>query len=482
MDRIPPEMIAIILTNLSVQEKLRCRLVCKKFKSIVDNYIKVDRLTVLGPNSTEFSKNWFFSNLPNDGHDLVFVQINFLLNQIDKLRIFSRLKRLFISFEDSEEELDFESSLNQLKQLKELNLHSTRLKAGTSLNLSQLEVLSLEWAASITGVIKLDTPKLSAFKSNQKLQNFQFHHPESIRYLFVNHDAGVGQFVNLEILFSSNYSFFRPEMLQRQTKLKQLQAFREATGDGEYDDLIVFDKIYQEKQRLGLKHLKMFVSGLEYSYYQNAFHHEDESYMILENYANTIPVLPFVKRLDYGDLLQIFVNGIPASLPSKLPNIQEISCLDAVIDLNDFFRFLKNCQCLNSLTLDCTPFTDQHHYDRLAELCKKLTFLHLIITDKSTVINFDFILNFKFLCGLILKRELPYEFIELLLTKLRTFKLLNFIYKGRVSGVTFNRNDQPPVQFGQSWNYFQFDSLEEFLKFLCRNRSSSLSIDYGDSE
>ena len=220
----------------------------------------------------------------------------------------------------------------------------------------------------------------------------------------------------------------------------------------------------------------MFVSGLDYpDYYQNAFHHEDETYMILENYANTLPVLPFVRRLDYGDLQQVFVNGPPVDLSIKLPNIAEVYCLDAAIDLANFFWFLQNCQALNSLTLDCKPFTDQHHYNRLAQLCKKLAFLHLIVTDRSIVINFDFVLNFKFLCGLVLKRELPFELIESLFTKLNRFKMLNFIYRGRLSGVTFNRYDRPPVQFGESCDYFQFDSLDEFLKFLRRNRSSSLT-------
>lgn len=475
MDRLPAEMITIILNNLSIRDKLSCRLVSKKFKLIIDNHVKVHRLTALGPSSTQFSKNWFYTNLSNEEHDLVFIQMDFLYGKLNELHIFCRLRSLFISFEDSVQELDFERSLNHLKQLKELNIHSTKLKESTTLSLSQLEILSLE---SVSGTIKFDTPRLFAFKSDKKLTDFQFVHPQVIKYLVLNHDAGVEQFVNLEVLLCSNYSFFRPELLRKLTKLKELQAFREATSDGEYDDLIVFDRVYQEKQRLGLVDLKMIVSGLPYEYYQNAFHHEDESYLILENYGNTIQVLPFVKRLDYSDLLQVFVNGIPASLPMKLPNIQEVSCLDTVIELDDFFGFLKNCQSLNSLTLDCRSFSDQRHYDRLANLCEKLTFLHLIITDKSVCINFDFVLRFKFLCGLVLKRELPYELIEALFTKLRTFKLLNFIYKGRISGVTYNRNDEQPVQFGQSWNYFQFDSMEAFLRFLRQNRSSSLSIDY----
>ena len=475
MERIPPEIIAIVLGFLSVRDKRRCRLVSKRFKSIVDSHVKVNRLTALGPNSTEFSKNWFFSNLPNDERDLVFVQMRFLHGQVNELPAFSRLRCLFISFEDSDQELSFESGLNQLKQLKELNIHSTRLVERSTLSLSQLEILSLE---SVSGSIKLDTPLLSAFKSDQKLKYYQFVYPHKIKYLVVSHDAGVEQFVNLENLLSSSYSFFRPETLHRLTKLKQLQAFRQASADGEYDDLAIFDLVYQEKQRLGLNDLKMFVSGLEYDYYLNAFHHEDESYMIIENWycANSIQVLPFVKRLDYGDLLQVFVNGIPGNLLTKLPNIQEVSCLDGPIEVDDFFRFLKNCKSLNSLTLDCKSFTDQHHYDRLPDLCQKLTFLHLIV-DKSIAINFNFILSFKFLCGLVLKRELSYELVESLFTRLRTFKLLNFIYKGQVSGVTLNRNDRPPVQFGQSWNYFQFDSLQEFLKFLRQNRSSSLSIE-----
>lgn len=466
-------MITIILNHLSVRDKLSGRLISKKFKSIVDSHVKVYRLTALGPNSTQFSKNWFYTNLPNDEHDLIFIRMDFLHSRLNEQRIFCRLRSLFISFEDSDQELDFARGLNHLKQLNQLNIHSTKLKESATLSLSQLEILSLE---SVSGAIRLDTPKLFAFKSDQKLNNLQFIHPQTIRYLFLNHDNGVEQFVNLEVLLSSNYSFFRPELLRKLTKLKELQAFREATGDGEYDDLIVFDRVYREKQRLGLTDLKMVVSGLPYEYYQNAFHHEDEGYLILENYANTVEVLPFVKRLDYSDLLQVFVNGLPASLPFKLPNIQEVSCLDAVTELDDFFHFLKNCKSLNSLTFDCRSFTDQRHYDRLPDVCKKLSFLNLIITDKSVSVNFEFILRFRFLCGLVLKRELTYELIELLFTKLRTFKLLNFIYKGRISGVTYNRNDEQPVQFGQSWDYFQFDSLEAFLRFLRQNRSLSLSL------
>lgn len=468
MNQLAPELVVMILNNLSVQDKLKCRLINNRFKLIIDNHLKIIRLTLIGVRSTDFDKNWFYTNRPNDEKDLIFVKRDSLADQLNK-SIFLKLKQLFISFNENEK-LNFKNSINHLKYLEELNICSANIGTGNSLNLPNLRTLFLgmvkveNFSEKDFLKIKLNTPNLSNFKSSKNIDNYEFVYPTKIRYLYLNYDySSVEQFINLEYLFCSNYFYLKPAiLLDKLSKLKELHIFKETKQD-QLNGLNIFETIFKERSKLNLN---LYVSGLDYRIYRKLNQPLiDQSVFCFENYSNLINCLPFIKEISYDDLIRLFKQTIPTDLFTKFPNIKEVTCNFKLNDLDGLFNFLRNCKNLGSLSLNCESFNDQLDFEKLNESCRTLIFLSLTF-HKSVYINLDFILKFKYLNGLVLNKELAFDFIESLFTKLNRFRFLHFKYRGKIGDLTFDRDGTEFVHLCQNFNFLEFKCLTDFLNFL----------------
>ena len=144
---LPPEILAIIFKNLSYQDKVNCRLCCKRWNLIISN-LKEDCL--IASNRILINEFWFYTNKIVDVKYQIFISsYNFLptTQTIEIKSRFANLKKLLINFSTFEDDLDF-SLLNQFKFLEQLQLARINLKQESTLELANLKTLSISTIAN----------------------------------------------------------------------------------------------------------------------------------------------------------------------------------------------------------------------------------------------------------------------------------------------------------------------------------------------
>ena len=274
----------------------------------------------------------FYSNqLVNDRESIV--RDHFLSSKLIQT-IFVKLKQLFVSFSWGSSELNLDQTINQFKELEQLEFNVVYYKEYSTLNLPNLKILNLyDFTRKYrrgSEILIVDTPKLIILKLNTA--NFKFIHAKSVAYLDNNSVFDEKDFINLEYLFYCNSEHVDRTLLTSQTKLKELHfyiddEFRYEESNENYKVYLHFKRLYEcaiemyeEKQKLARDDLIIYFYGLNIQklaeYYPNL---DQEENMKQLDKDVTIDFNFYAKcYLDLNNALQwvktIYFNGISSIL------------------------------------------------------------------------------------------------------------------------------------------------------------------------
>ena len=203
MNCLSPELLTMILSEISLKERLRLRAVNKYWRDVIDK-IKVNRLVLIGDDRSVFNQRWFYSNLRNrlDDPDLVMRNPTKEIPEQFTRANLSHLKRLFIDLSGSTSNSC--GAVNHFKHLEELDIFN--LTKRVTIDLPKLRILSVRCSFGFFATIRLQTPRLTAFRCGL-LSNYKVVYPECLTYL----DADYA-----EVIFSA-FSKFPNKLLRSQT-------------------------------------------------------------------------------------------------------------------------------------------------------------------------------------------------------------------------------------------------------------------------
>ena len=188
MNRLPLEMLTMILSEISLKERVRLRDLNTLWRDVIDK-IKVNRLVLIADDRSVFNQRWFYSNLRNrlDDPDLVMRNSSKRIPEKFARANLSHLKRLFIDLLGTSNSC---GAVNHFKHLEELNIFN--LTKRVTIDLPKLRILSVRCSFGFFATIRLQTPRLTAFRCGSP-SNYMVDNSERLTYL----DAGYGEVIDL---------------------------------------------------------------------------------------------------------------------------------------------------------------------------------------------------------------------------------------------------------------------------------------------
>ena len=333
IDCLPPEMICVIMKNLNLNDLIQCKLLSKRWYSIVNESIKMIKLIVRTDekikrkNLNEYLidvhySRWFYSNeLVNS--DLHICELNlFQLNL--KRKILSNLKYLKIN---EIPKFDF-NQLNLLTQLIHLEINCYLGEVHIKLNLLELEILKIFFNSSCHLTIE-ECPKLKIlYYDYEEDENFRLimKYPESIKDLEAPfYGSELTQFKNVEYLKCGwNFDQINENTLSKLKKLKVIyfdvsfkDFFHLVVESGEQIELILRNYLQMIKKSR-IFDLKLYCFGLQITDVNI-----DQIYSLLDstnfyalNYKYLQDSLPFIDEVNYTRLVNL-INPIPTDYFKK---------------------------------------------------------------------------------------------------------------------------------------------------------------------
>lgn len=299
-NRLPPELLSLILTKLELKDKLNCKLVSRSFKFTIDHLVQHDRLIYV---STKFCTSWFKDEDLSGREDLVICRPDTLFDQLNNQRLFYNLRRLVLNFNYYEEESDLVGCLNRMQSLEELNLyHIKQDPTNVQLNLPKLKLLSLE---HIYPRLILNTPMLSIFRGDIRL--YEFVYPNKLKYLYLDYasanEVTFAQFTNLEYLMCRHWSDLNANIVRKLSSLKQLhRCVCSKPGEDAIttEDLDAFQNLTDAKRSSNLTSLELLISVFENGVFYDVVNCMDDYCFFIETHLKFIKTLPFDQHTRTG--------------------------------------------------------------------------------------------------------------------------------------------------------------------------------------
>lgn len=431
---------------------------------MTENNIKIKSLAASKKplkNRDDFRRTYYtfsFQSLES-GHQLVTSNANFLRTQFIRT-ILSNLKQLFIDVErlmEREPLFSLVNDLNQLTSLEELDIESSvSFDKPHTLKLPNLRMMSFcEYHGAR---LKLDTPKLSAFKVASyalALKHFEFVYPEFITHLYTRfYDPIAERFVNLQS-YSVEYFEYTEEVeemneemevevvdevthvvpvnvLSLLPKLKQLH-FTEVV------DTLELSRILANKIRFGRDDFSFYYQGIGIGSVDelNEFADPDEEplliefdensfQMVLNNFSRLSPFVPWIDAINYSRLISFFGSQIDdAFLRRFLNRFIEIRVILVDAKVNDAMRLLKflgACKVLRTLKVKNAGF-DQRVYDQLPLVVSRIS--SLTVTEAFDL-DLEFIFKLKRLHDFQVDQMIPFALISRAYEELPNFVDFHF--------------------------------------------------------
>lgn len=430
LDTIPIELLSMILNRLSTADQIRCRLVSKKFRFVIENEVKVRRL-IVSLNQKVCEGKWYRTYRRFDLNDLINAKhLDFLQTEPFR-KMFSKLRMLYVyDFPEILPPCDLDS-LNELRELEHLELWFLRIKNLSKLTLPNLKVFCVNEQTSARLII--DTNSLLHLKTVFELDLFTFNHASSIRSVQCNRlTPGILAFTNLEHLCC--YLITQPlvsDLLPKLVHLKRLQF---------YDQETVYQSLVEQKRRLNRRDLKIFYLGINFeqrngrneeldlSAYNLAFsryHLNAQNLPIyFDNYHRLDDRLPFVNCVDYSAFEDRFglLENVPGDFFDRFPIINNVHVSRRIVEPESFRTFLTGCSSLHSLSLK-NSHLEPAFFDRLPSVCSSIGALHI----KADLDSFEFVLEFKNLLDLeIISESLSIDLVRKAFTTLKHLEAFTF--------------------------------------------------------
>ena len=458
---LPPEILRMILRELELKDRIRQRLVCRKWRGVIES-LRINHLSIVDSKFAHrytqfldfrlmnFKNLTYYPEMPLIAFDQLFSSIKHSFGMKKKEArsllfdpknpMFSGVRRLFVALR-TVDNFSFEEFLNcQFEQLEELSFYSLHFfSSRTWLRLANLKVLFMQNVkASENNLIQLDLPKLEQFATFSKIQFFHFLHPQSLRHLTLLEDhESIFQFKNLQVLsckvYRNTFAIFSNMPQLKEIHYESLELIKN------------FDPaaIYRAKQGLGRSDLKMVVLGLDFKHYREKslsveYINKNFNEFIVTNYSilGPWPILSLFLNAHYGKLTGLFEQGIPSDFKHKFPNLKSVVATKIESDGHLFFKFLKIYPNLCRLHLIET-FDEMVDYDKwyglLPDYCKRLRILiirsKLGTADTANELDLGFLLKFKYLQTFTTTRAMSGQFALSMWHALRYLKSQELVGK-----------------------------------------------------
>lgn len=497
-----PEIVWIsIFKNFDLLERLKLRLVCSKWRQIIESLSVQDlsivdsrfygiRLVGVGFEAVNYQSLLHYSR-PSSSRMAGIFSRQKPLELANSLRfactnsMFASLKCLFISV-FSFPDFCFDRHINPyFGQLEELTCFYSKLRGKNRLSLPRLKRLSFLYIVIDIKPVQLELPNLFKFLTTASVLSFEFTYPQSITHLTVEDDhESVVQFVNLKYFGCLYYPNRARIVLSKLAKLKEFHVYHYIAMP--IPDVAAF---YQTKQSLGRYEVKIIFFGiLAYEDWLNS----KRCLNIRTNYAKLHAPQLFCapEKLNFDDLTAAFDFGqqeLSADLEIKLPGIKSLTVSRSLTgdEVEWFFRILLNYPNLLRLHLD-SPLDEQRHYDLLPLYCKRIRTLR-IQSNSENPVDLRFALEFHKLLSLKTNLKLRRQLIRSFFKQLNYFQILKFHEMTRRLTITRHKRhkktsiytlempfgNKPRKFWGFNFNqmleltdHFQFKSFNWFKMFL----------------
>lgn len=421
-DILLPEIAQIILLNLPLPEILRFRLICKKAKYIVDNYVKLNNL-IIYMTRPPINRLEFYTYEPFQGvHSVKIWNFDDNYNDLFRQSLFSNLKKLMISCEiDNSIEIHC-NLLNSFGNLKSLELDRINLAMNDTLRLSNLRILTIKYSSSMKDhkdKLTLDTIKLKRLRLEAGTHmNLEIVHPDKITYLRIEYYHNiVKSLTNLEVLICDKLERLDKDLFG---SLKNLKEFH-------FDsELALFNEVKSQANLLDRNELKIYLKGIEFESIDGQEFSEESSKQIINHFFvnsnRTADIIPFVKYLEY-DHLEDKSEQVLVDLARKFVDLELILANRAITNKERFLNFLSHLNPIRWLKLK-NSLLDQNFYDHhLLQIFPNIEFLKIKEENELIdILNFSFLLKLEHLCIFKTNKNMPFDLCS------EIFKNLKYIF------------------------------------------------------
>ena len=481
MDDLPVLILKEILDFLSIQEKFRLKLICKKFKFIVETFCTQQNVCIY-THDYPYGQSWCWPDQRIADEDIIHLKFDLKTSRPFDLRteFFRNLQKVCL-YKIGEKIDQFLEEVHLLSKLKVLIVNeSGKIKLRT-LSSSSLEKLSLGCATP--DYLELDTPNLSSVTFWVDYSQIVFRFPLMVKHLECNtFQPKLSRLKNLKTLICQKIT--SDFMLNDFKSLTRLEVFPLNA-----DDLQVVRQIFDQRKQLDRDRPEMFICGfneqlptcgkiyesilgfpgnLGYGGLQPEF----IEYAV-QNYSKLLGTIPWYFDLDIHTLLK-YGNLIPRDFFEKFQ-----SNLILYIRL---FRDLKiteseqrvliehikrsNVRLLSIEHLDMS--LKREFYEQLSSVqsLKKLW-----IGPHLENVEFDHFLKLKNLRDFqIISAKIPIQFVSKLFVRLKLLE--EFIFQARPGACRIEiwvNKSRPDDEEDQPYYPFRLRCLQACFNAYCNN-------------
>lgn len=506
MDRVPVEVLKIILEFLPMGQMKDCIRVCKKWKATVDCLVQFDCLVVYS-DVPPVNQRFFHTNQVVSLQHCMKQDV-FLRGSEFKKSIYRKFRRLYIydhfNFETSSIKnpslhgswvFSEPTKLNWLSHLEELHLWIVDLQEDCKLTLPNLKTFKV--LAIFRHTLALDAPQLTNL-SVFNFENLQLQHPQTIQtlefrgpMLFVRFNLkSFLALSSLKYLRITQHPNFRPE-LEKDQVIEFLGNLKEI----HVHYLVHHRAFYPVIKRLKVQtndQIQIFFAGLEMA---SLLHDQKEpSYLpwpsredldfYTTNYSKS-ETLPF-KGLAY-QLVENWDDELEFFTTKMLPNLEFVE-VGAVKDERALGNWLKSLDTLIQISFDF-PLSQEFFSNILPASRPNVEILNfsykkqLVFSKKKNQmkksfkkpLDFSFLFQFQYICKVFCNRNhLDPGVLERLFTDLPYFKFLsvrNVDRSGSVLVMLKRENMFTIESIGEVDEIENFDSFQSFMAAMKRRLS-----------
>ena len=419
MNELPDLPFKLVLSYLSLEDRLKSRAVSRAWK------MTIDRFRV---------KSLCCSNCPRDfieGKDQ-WVSGTFAQNFISSSRIgcffgtfgrsilsnlkYLRLCDLDLNFKNVKTFVQTLRSLDQLEQFDMIRSHYPFYEF--ELNLPMLKSIRLDrW--TVIRSLTLEAPRLQKVKFElYSPQTLNIVHRDSVELLFTCNSTHARGLKNLKQLYYYDLDEIDPTLLSDLEQLKEIYL----------ESDVHVAAILEQKRRYARTDLKVCFAGLlltstEYlSQLDIRFNKEATFRCLAENQSRLADEIPFCDTLYYTPIECVARLGIGLKLDivNRFTGLNEISVYSRIVDVPSFLGLLKNLT--NIFRLDICGDQPQELFDRLPE---HSAVQNLVIRSKLS--DFRFLLRLKNLINLQIDQSIDAESTRKALEELPFLTTLEFL-------------------------------------------------------
>lgn len=471
MDTLPIELFALILNELTYDERINCVAVCKTFRNAIRS-LRLKSLIVCDRFEGLQTQRWFDTNAPICRRNILSnCKFNRLLCE-SSAQVLSNVRELAVyNLSRKNGSSNFETVCNSLVTVERLDLYDIKeLNALTRLQMASLEVLCID---CVLGDLQIDAGRLKKVKyflhELDGVHDLKFVRPESLEEAeFDDVKDCLATFVNLKVLYLENIHGLEHNFLGNFKNLAEIQFAR-------YRGLDDVRSLEEQRRRFKLNHLAISYLGLRLDnsrQFSKIFadydalepFNESQIRFFSQNFSRLSDRLPFINELNFNEIENVFPS-LSRAFYARLTNLVTVSLDRALNHANEtqFGEFLKLCR-FPSLDLRNCRLTA----DFLARLPVSCWFIQTLILGRNVFAgepNLEFVFGLKFLNTLRIEQEISRPFVRRIYSELKY--LQSFFFRcDLIWHSILHLEEENEIQLSKLSTKYSFGQMNDLLAFL----------------